>query len=148
MDQAQEPTQIAQAPPAKRPVGRPPKSADGPNYNKRMPGQPYKRSWARDIILLALNAETVDNKGRKTRKLRLIIDRLLNAAIEGQQWAIQEVLNRVDGKPAQMIGNDPNNPMHPSVIANFGDMKVILVDALNEQASDEPKDITPDEGQS
>lgn len=142
MDQEVQATPVAA--PAKRPVGRPPNSPDGPNYNKRMPGQPYKRSWARDILLLALQAETVDSKGRKTKKLRLIIDRLLNAAIEGQQWAIQEVLNRVDGKPAQMIGNDPNNPMHPSVIANFGDMKVILVDALNEQ---EPKDITP-EGES
>lgn len=70
-----------------------------------------KRPWAREQILIALSAETLDAKGRKTKKLRIIIDRLLNAAMAGEQWAIQEVLNRVDGKPSQLLGSDPNNPL-------------------------------------
>jgi Family of unknown function (DUF5681) len=34
-------------------------------------------------------------------KLRRIVEKLAEAAIEGQSWAIQQVADRLDGKPAQ-----------------------------------------------
>jgi hypothetical protein len=38
-------------------------------------------------------------------------DQLVKAFIEGEQWAIKEVADRLDGKPAQTIGGDPENPL-------------------------------------
>jgi hypothetical protein len=34
-------------------------------------------------------------------KLRRIVEKLAEAAIEGQAWAIQQIADRLDGKPAQ-----------------------------------------------
>lgn len=38
---------------------------------------------------------------------------LVDKAIAGEPWAIQEVANRFDGKPAQslQVGSDPDNPL-------------------------------------
>jgi uncharacterized protein DUF5681 len=44
-------------------------------------------------------AETDEVSGK--RKLRRIVEKLAEAAIEGQAWAIQQVADRLDGKPAQ-----------------------------------------------
>ena len=44
-------------------------------------------------------AETDEVSGK--RKLRRIVEKLAEAAIEGQPWAIQQVADRLDGKPAQ-----------------------------------------------
>ena len=37
----------------------------------------------------------------KTRKLRRIADKLVDAALVGEPWAIKEVMDRIDGKPVQ-----------------------------------------------
>lgn len=87
-----------------------------------------KRPWAREQLLIALSAETIDAKGRKTKKLRVILERLVSAAMDGEQWAIQEVLNRVDGKPAQLLGSDPNNPLPNSGGLTIGKLIVEYVD--------------------
>ena len=50
-----------------------------------------------DALRLAINE--VDDKG--TRKLRLIADKLVAQALAGESWAIQQVADRLDGKPAQ-----------------------------------------------
>ena len=50
-----------------------------------------------DALRLATNE--VDKKG--TRKLRLIADQLVAQALAGEGWAIQQVADRLDGKPAQ-----------------------------------------------
>jgi Family of unknown function (DUF5681) len=44
-------------------------------------------------------AETDEVSGK--RKLRRIVEKLAEAAIEGQPWAILQVADRLDGKPAQ-----------------------------------------------
>ena len=38
---------------------------------------------------------------------------LVDKAIEGEQWAVQEIGNRFDGKPAQSmtVAGDPENPL-------------------------------------
>lgn len=38
---------------------------------------------------------------------------LVDKALEGEQWAVQEIANRYDGKPAQAIQltGDPDNPI-------------------------------------
>jgi len=37
------------------------------------------------------------------RRLRLAAESLLNQAAQGEPWAIQELANRLDGRPAQAI---------------------------------------------
>ena len=52
---------------------------------------------------LARSGTTVDGG------LSKVCDKLVEAALDGQQWAIKEVADRFDGKPAQSldIGNKP-----------------------------------------
>jgi len=44
---------------------------------------------------------------------------VVEKAMAGEQWAIQEVANRFDGKPAQSVEvtGDPDNPV--GVVTNF-----------------------------
>jgi hypothetical protein len=37
-----------------------------------------------------------------------LADKLIAAAVAGEQWALREVGDRLDGKPAQTIGGDPD----------------------------------------
>lgn len=60
-------------------------------------GPPKTRPFT-DALHMAL-AEECEIK--KKRKLRLIAENLVDAAVEGEPWAIKEVMDRVDGKPAQ-----------------------------------------------
>ena len=42
-----------------------------------------------------------------------IADKLVTAADAGEQWAVREVGDRLDGKPGQslVLGGDPENPL-------------------------------------
>ncbi|TGN75951.1 hypothetical protein EOW77_0032295 [Bradyrhizobium yuanmingense] len=58
---------------------------------------------------IALNDE-VDKDGQKVTKLRVIADRLIAEAMSGESWAIQQVMDRIDGKPAQaIVGGDEDD---------------------------------------
>lgn len=39
-----------------------------------------------------------------------LADQLVQAAVKGEQWAMLEVGNRLDGKPAQIIAGDDDLP--------------------------------------
>lgn len=60
-------------------------------------GRPKERPFA-DALHVAL-AE--DDPVTKVRKLRRIADKLVDAAVAGEAWAIREVMDRIDGKPVQ-----------------------------------------------
>lgn len=51
-----------------------------------------------DAIRLAANE--IDEVSQK-RKLRLIAERVVQEAISGESWAVAQVADRLDGKPAQ-----------------------------------------------
>jgi hypothetical protein len=59
-------------------------------------GGPRDKAFA-DALRLAVNEEHEPNK----RKLRVIAEKLVEEAIKGESWAIQQVADRIDGKPAQ-----------------------------------------------
>lgn len=40
-----------------------------------------------------------------------LADKLVAAALAGDQWALMEIGNRFDGKPAQVIAGDPDAPL-------------------------------------
>lgn len=62
------------------------------------PKGPQKTKPFADALHVALAEECPI---RKARKLRLIANKLVDAAVEGEPWAVKEVMDRIDGKPAQ-----------------------------------------------
>ena len=45
------------------------------------------------------------------RGLERLADNLVEAAASKEQWALKEIGDRIDGKPAQTIGSDPDQPL-------------------------------------
>lgn len=47
--------------------------------------------------------------------LDALADQLVNAAVKGEQWALIEIGNRLDGKPAQVVvGDKDDDPVQHS----------------------------------
>lgn len=63
-------------------------------------------TWAdkrfRDALNIAVSEETAEG----VKKLRAIATKLVDCAVSGEGWAIQQVADRLDGKPAQDINVD------------------------------------------
>ncbi len=72
-------------------------------------GRPKEKVFA-DALRLAVNREAED--GRK--KLAHLADRLVAEAMAGEGWAMQQIADRLDGKPAQAIvgGDEDDNPIN------------------------------------
>jgi hypothetical protein len=60
-------------------------------------GQAYR--LMRQALVVALHRHLESDDGRRNQKLRLIADKLVDKAVEGDMQAIKELLDRVDGKP-------------------------------------------------
>lgn len=60
----------------------------------------------------ALKRALARSGGSVDKGLNKVCDKLVDAALAGEQWAIKEVADRVEGKPAQSlsIGNDEDKP--------------------------------------
>jgi hypothetical protein len=59
-------------------------------------------------FLQALNRAIAQDDGRR---LRSAAEKLLDLASTGEQWAVKELADRLDGKPAQTVGGDPDRPL-------------------------------------
>lgn len=59
-------------------------------------GKEFRQSLTRAM------ADRSQGKGWRAT-LDQIAGKLLDAAVEGQQWAIQEIANRIDGRPTQAL---------------------------------------------
>lgn len=69
-------------------------------------GRPKEKVFT-DALRVAVLRE--DDEGKV--KLHRIAERLVAEAMAGESWAIQQVADRLDGKPAQaIIGGDPDDP--------------------------------------
>lgn len=65
----------------------------------------------------------IENEEGKPQKIERLADKLVEFAMDGQGWAMQEIGNRLDGKPAQAVNvsGDGDNPL--SVVT-----QIVLVD--------------------
>ena len=63
------------------------------------------------IYQSALKRALARSKGNVDGGLNAVADKLVEAALEGEQWAIKEIADRIDGKPAQTHGFDQESPL-------------------------------------
>ncbi len=81
-------------------------------------GGPKDKAFA-DALRIAVNADDGDG----TKKLRRIAEKLVTCALNGESWAIQQVADRLDGKPAQeatlMVGRLRANELADDELADI-----------------------------
>ena len=53
-----------------------------------------------------------------------LASKLIEAIENGEGWAIKEIGDRIDGKPAQSVIGDPENPIHVAI----GKIKLVKPD--------------------
>ena len=68
-----------------------------------------KTTFVRDCFL-RLNAQSDGNM------VRLVCEKVVELAKEGEPWAVQELFNRLDGKPPQAITGDGDASLVVQVI--------------------------------
>lgn len=73
----------------------------------------------RDALHHAL-VNFANDKVKKGEALREIGKTVVAAAIEGEQWAVQEIANRLDGKPKQQteLSSNPDAPVGITVVVS------------------------------
>jgi hypothetical protein len=81
----------------------------------------------RDALILELNRMGEDDDGKKVKKVNRIVHKLVLAGMDGKIDAIKEIFDRVEGRPAQAIVGDLDNPI--SVIHRIE--RVIVAHAKN-----------------
>lgn len=72
-------------------------------FEKGQSGNPGGRRTEKiykDAVMLALREE---DETTKRQKLRMVADKLVEQALAGEGWAIKEIGDRIDGKPAQAV---------------------------------------------
>ena len=75
---------------------------------RRTPGRDRDR-MLRDALLISLNRKA--GKDLKTRRLQMVADALVDAAIKGELSALREVFDRVDGRfSREQTSNRKNAP--------------------------------------
>lgn len=90
-----------------------------------------KAPHCRAALRRALDGDVLDSKGRPTKRLMVIVNKLIECAERGESWAIKEVFDRLDGKvPQKLEGDLPG-----------GDVTVIGQILMQAVGSDTPVDI-------
>lgn len=71
----------------------------------------------RDALIIELNRLADYDDAKKIKKVNRVVHKLVEAACDGKIDAIKEVWDRVEGKPSQSIGQDPELPsLHPETV--------------------------------
>jgi len=71
------------------------------------------------LVTDAIRKAIVQDKGKKLHKG---VAALMDAFAEGQPWAVEQVMNRLEGKPAQGViveGNPDGAPIQNRIIVEF-----------------------------
>lgn len=79
-------------------------------FEKGKSGNPSGRPKEK-IFTDALRVAVMRDDGDGKTKLHRIAERLVAEAMAGESWAVQQVADRLEGKPAQaIIGGDDDDP--------------------------------------
>jgi hypothetical protein len=73
----------------------------------------------------------MENEDGKPQKIERLADKLVDFALEGQGWAMQEIGNRLDGRPAQAVtvSGDEENPLQ---VVNKVERVIVTPDAAGD----------------
>lgn len=77
-----------------------------------MPGPKSDKIWA-DAIKRAVHRQAKDDQGKKAKRLDILADQVVKAAIGGDMTAAKEVGDRLDGKPSQSVGVGAADNLEP-----------------------------------
>lgn len=74
------------------------------------PGQSGNKKGTRDKapFYAALHRAITQEDGKR---VRAAAEKLLDLAAQGEPWAVKELRDTLDGKPAQIIAGDDDNPL-------------------------------------
>lgn len=92
------------------------------------PGQTGNPDGAKKhkVFYAALNRAITQEDGKRVREAA---EKLLDLAAAGEAWAIKELRDTLDGKPAQTIAGDEDNP-----ITLISRIERVIVDAANKNS--------------
>jgi len=87
------------------------------------------RYWAK--VLRETLYDFTENNIEKGTAIKVIAANVVRMAIEGDQWAITEIGNRLDGKPAVAIvgGDEDDNPI------SFREIVIRAIDATGDRST-------------
>jgi hypothetical protein len=87
-------------------------------FKKGQSGNPAGVSKDRKFIDVLNRAIVQDD----SKRLRSAAEKLLDLASVGEPWAIKEIADRLDGRPAQAVtvAGDAENPINMSMRVLFG----------------------------
>ena len=68
----------------------------------------------------ALSRALARHADGKDNALNLIADQVVNMAVNGDKWAIEEIGNRTDGRPAQSIDADIRHSGLAEILSGLG----------------------------
>ncbi len=99
-------------------------------------GRKGEKIWS-DNLRRALFRES---KGKgSVRRIEVIANTVVKAAMAGEPWAVQEIGNRMEGKATQVIGGDADRP-HQLIVTIIDPTKpMVVLDAVDVE-------VVPDEG--
>ncbi len=112
-------------------------------------GRPRKLSTfegnpIREAIWVALNRWEEDPTGVNKRKIWILADRLVNDAIDGNEQARKEILDRIDGKVTASVQLGGENGLQITVNTGIDrSAPVIPAPTAGSVIAGEAKDITP-----
>jgi len=87
--------------------------------NNGYPAEQKKARQFRDMLNVAL----ADDKGGPGVRLRKIADNLVKQAQKGEAWAIKEVADRLDGKPAHTVRGSGYEPPSQAILDSTSRVK-------------------------
>lgn len=79
-----------------------------PGQSGNPEGRRKEKLWA-----ATLHRACLQEDGKRVRKA---VEQLLDLAAAGEPWAIKELADRLDGRPAQMIVGDADEPLQVNQI--------------------------------
>lgn len=91
-------------------------SGGQPGNDNAKSGTEWRSSIKRALTRFA--SASGDKEPTYRKGIDKIADELVKAAANGDRWAIEEIGNRADGKPAQSVtvSGDEDNPLFPTQV--------------------------------
>ena len=99
-------------------------------------GRPKKKQCIPDI-LRKIGAEEIETKGGRMTKIEALMHMVYKRAVEGDQWAVNFIADRTEGKPVIKVegDNDKEIIIRKHIIHDVKDAK--LIEANQEQKQNE-----------